>query len=229
MKKAFTLIELIFVVIVISILAAVMIPNIQNNSLKQAAHQVAADIRYTQHLAMIDDRYDSSDKDSLGNVKWFKSRWQILFSANQSSDGKWAYTIFSDSFGDSTGNPNGSEIASVPGNPSRKLTGGQTASNNLNINDASFVGKQSMNLGVSYNVSDVAFSSACSYYRSKRLIFDYKGRPLIGNSSSLAIPYDNAHLLKADCNITLTHENGDKIVLTIKPETGFVEISKYNL
>jgi len=225
MKTAFTLMELIFVIIVIGILSAVIIPNIENNSLKQAAQQVAADIRYTQHLAMINDRYDVNDKNTANVVKWFKTRWQILFSNNNSANGQWAYTIFSDLYGNSTGNPNRSEIATNPGDISRIMTGGQSASDDLNISDPSFIGMNRLNLGLTYGITNVTFSNSCSYYNSKRLIFDYMGRPLIGNISSLTSPYDNAHILKQDCNITLTQADGNSIILTIEAETGFVKIN----
>ena len=61
MKKAFTMLELVFVLVVIGILAAVMIPNMQSTALREAAIQVVSHIRYTQHLAMIDDKFDTTD------------------------------------------------------------------------------------------------------------------------------------------------------------------------
>ena len=225
MKKAFTLMELIFVILVIGILSAVMIPNIDNNALRQAAQQVAADIRYTQHLALIDDRYNVNDTDTSGSVKWFKTRWQLLFSDNSTgADGEWAYTIFSDKNSNSTGEPTESEIAIDP-NTKRRMTGGQTGSTSLNISSGTFVGMEKLNLGKTYGITDVAFSSSCSLYGSKRVVFDYLGRPLIGNISSLTATYDNTHILRSDCNITLTHQDGNSITITVKPETGFVVVN----
>jgi len=225
MKKAFTLMELIFVIVIIGILTTVMMPNLTNDSLKQAAHQVAADIRYTQHLAMIDDRYDTNDISTTGVVKWYKTRWQILFSNNETgADGEWAYTIFSDTNGDSTGEPTETEIAIDP-NSHRRMTGGQTGSNSLNINDDSFVGIKKLNIGKSYGISNVGFSSSCSVNNSKRLIFDYMGRPMIGNISSLTTAYDSVHLLQSDCIITLEDNNGEDITLRIDNETGYVHVN----
>jgi prepilin-type N-terminal cleavage/methylation domain-containing protein len=57
MKRfAFTMLELIFVIIVIGILAVLAMPSFNKNSLAEAAEQVAGHIRYTQHLAMVDDK-----------------------------------------------------------------------------------------------------------------------------------------------------------------------------
>lgn len=73
MKKAFTMIELVFVIIVIGILAAVIVPNTKTNPAREAAIQLVSHLRYTQHLAMVDDKY-------LANTSWYKNRWQLHFS-----------------------------------------------------------------------------------------------------------------------------------------------------
>ncbi len=83
MKKAFTMIELVFVIVVIGILAAVIIPSTRTNPAQEAAIQLLSHIRYTQHLAIVDDKYDATD------VNWFQNRWQIRFTNN-------TYSIVSD-------------------------------------------------------------------------------------------------------------------------------------
>ena len=67
MKKAFTMLELVFVIVVIGILAAAIIPSTRTNPAQEAAIQLLSDIRYTQHLAMIDDKYGQN---TPGNVDW---------------------------------------------------------------------------------------------------------------------------------------------------------------
>ena len=89
--NSFTLIELVFVIVVIGILAAVIVPRIHSNKLQEAANQLVSHIRYTQHLAMIDDRFDSSDP------TWYKTLWQVRFTPGISPlTGKVAYAVFSD-------------------------------------------------------------------------------------------------------------------------------------
>ena len=61
MKKAFTMLELVFVIVVAGIIAAVVIPNTKTNPAQEAAIQLLSHIRYTQHLAMVDDKYDSTE------------------------------------------------------------------------------------------------------------------------------------------------------------------------
>jgi prepilin-type N-terminal cleavage/methylation domain-containing protein len=83
MKKAFSMIELIIVIVVIGILAVVMIPRIGSNRVYEAATQLASHIRYTQHLAMVDDKFESTDSN------WSKKLWQIRFNNG-------SYSIVSD-------------------------------------------------------------------------------------------------------------------------------------
>ena len=70
-KSGFTLIELIIVIVVAGILAAVMIPRLERDGLREAANQVVRHIQYTQHLAMMNDVYDA------GNANWYQNRWSI--------------------------------------------------------------------------------------------------------------------------------------------------------
>lgn len=72
MKRfAFTMLELVFVIIIIGILAVLAMPNFNTNPLRLASEQIATHIRYTQHLAMIDDKYDPA------NATWFQDKWTI--------------------------------------------------------------------------------------------------------------------------------------------------------
>ena len=70
-KSGFTLIELIIVIVIAGILAAVMIPRLERDNLREAANQLVRHIQYTQHLAMVDDVYDAT------NANWFANRWTI--------------------------------------------------------------------------------------------------------------------------------------------------------
>jgi len=214
MKKAFTLLELVFVIVVVGILSAILIPKTERNPLQEAAVQLLSDIRYTQHLAIIDDKFNAQDKD------WYQRRWQILFGKNVDSDEKWAYTIFSDTSGNATGDANEAEIAINPMNPNQRMTGGYTGANALSYNDANFVGMKKLNLGNSFGVDDIDFSCG------QRLAFDHVGRPMKGDQSTMTGSYHagSERLLKERCVITL--KKGTKhIAINIEPETGYASIT----
>jgi len=220
LKNAFTMIELVFVLVVIGVLAAVIIPNTRTNPLQEAAIQLVSHIRYTQHLSLVNDTYSSSD------ANWFKKRWQINFGANIGSKGVPAYTIFSDTAGSSTGDPQESEIAINPENPSQRMTGGTTGANSLNYSHSTFVGMKKLNLGTSYGVSSVGLSGGCS---GARISFDNMGRPINGDQSSMTGPYSagTQRLITQNCLITLSDGN-ENIYITVTPETGYTCISDIN-
>lgn len=225
MNKAFTMLELIFTIVVIGILAAIIIPSTKTNPLQEAALQLASHIRYTQHLAMVDDRYNPNRTDVAGNVIWYKERWQLVFSKGASANHQVAYTIFSDTYGNavSRGDPNEVEIAKNPENINQRMTGGYSGANSLNITHASFVGMKKLNLGMSYGVTSVSLNGGCS---AARISFDYLGRPITGDNNTMSGPYTapTPRLVSADCNIMIKDSNDNNITIRVTPETGYVKI-----
>ena len=231
MKKAFTMIELLFVIVVIGILSAMIIPNTQTISpLHNAAIQVASHLRYTQHLAMIDDTYDRNRIDTDGNVIWFKDRWQLVFSSSEYSDYKPAYTIFSDRQGNAKerGDANEKEIAKNPENIQQIMTGGYGSAQAINYGHSNFKGMKKLNIGNSYGVTSVRLIGGCS---GSRIAFDHLGRPMKGDHNSVTSPYNMSstysaskqRLITSNCKIELKAE--DKIVnIIIRPETGYTTI-----
>jgi len=221
MKKAFTMIELVFIIVVIGILAATIIPRVQTNPIQEAGVQLVSHIRYTQHLAMIDDKYDVSD------ANWFKKRWQIVFgNTDAAAGGVPAYSIFSDTAVGSTGNINTSEVARNPENSTQYMTGGYSGAAALDITDAAFNGMRKLNLGMSYGVSTITLSGGCA---NGRISFDYEGRPLQGDQSTMTGAYSapTQRLIVSDCNVTLSDTNGNNLVITVRPETGYASITQY--
>ncbi len=218
-KYAFTMLELVFVIVVIGILSAVMLPKIFGNkdNLYLAAHQLVSDIRYTQHLAMIDDQFDASDS------TWFKKRWQLRFSKTAGSDNHWSYTIYSDK--DADGVPDASEIATSQLDKSKKLTGGYSAGT---IPYSSSKASKELNLGHKYSISDITMSGGCAINNDgKKIIsFDHTGRPIAGpiHVGTVTAPYFGIKLIKSTCKIDLKTTNGDSLTVAIEPETGYVHI-----
>ncbi len=232
MKKAFTLLELVFVIAIVGILSVVLAPNFQRDTLQEAANQVVSHIRYTQHLAMMDNQFNSNEG------TWFKSRWQIHFTEPVDGVNIWSYNIYCDDLNHDK-NPNVSDtIASDPLNPVLKspagtyisgtfLSGGFTGTVGLN-----HLGRnKAMALREKYDINDVVFSSSCSYYNSRRIIFDGLGRPFYNYTDDTPItgynPYQDMRILKSQCIISLCLDKpcgSDKIDIAIEPETGYTHI-----
>jgi len=242
MQRAFTLIELVFVMVVAGILAAVLLPKLERDTLYEAALQVVAHIRYTQHLAMVDDRFDALDQ------FWYKRRWQIRFYQNITFTSRcptatfsnvWAYSIFSDrpgTSGQSTGNPDISEMARYPQNSNQFLSGGYNnilcVNNEDNPPDEESM--EELRLGGRYGVKDIDMTRSChtgGARPSQRIAFDHFGRPLRGAFHNYTSAYPSNRLIVDQCRIALcsvddctTASESEKVIIAIEPETGYVHL-----
>mgnify|MGYP002640987218 FL=1 len=215
-QSAFTLLELVFVIVVTGILAAVIISNTRTNPVQEAAIQLVNHIRYTQHLAMMDDKFDVDDK-------WYEERWQVRFTSDGIAETGYtaAYAVFSDWMGMHSGDPNNlDELAKDPltGNA---ITGGVT--NNVLYGDPGVFSKA--NLGIYYGIKNITFSSSCQYHRSMRIAFDHFARPIKGNigSPSVNSNIDSLKLITQRCEITLQGDT-ESVTIGIDPETGYTRI-----
>ena len=72
-KNAFTIIELVIVIVMVSILVITIVPKIERDPLREAVTQIKRHIAFTQHMAMVDDIYDAS------KPMWFRAMWRISF------------------------------------------------------------------------------------------------------------------------------------------------------
>lgn len=211
--NAFTMLELVFVIVIIGILAAAIIPNTKTNRLQEAAIQVASHIRYTQHLAMVDDKFDPNDNE------WYKSRWQIRFTGGTiASHGEVAYAVFSDFVGLHSGHPEVQELARDP-QTNKLITGGVT--NGVLYDDDNVF--HEANLGLTYGVETISLSSSCKLNGSMRIYFDHLGRPMRGNLSGYSSPYDSNSIIPSRCEITIG-ASSESVKIAIEPETGYVHI-----
>ena len=196
-KRAFTLLEVVFVIVIIGILAALAIPNQKSNMLHKAAEQVANHIRYTQHLAMVDDQFSPNDQ------TWYKKRWQIRFLNNGTIK---YYDIFSDQ--NKEGNSNANEEAVDPMTKERLGSG-----NTLNTP------KEGVNLTRRYGISSI--QGTCEVDGTRKIGFDYFGRPYLGVSGGI---YTNP-VPAGGCTIQLVHPLEGTATIKIAAISGYVSIS----
>ncbi len=203
MKKAFTMLELIAVIVVVAILSMIMLPRFSDSKLREAADQIISHIRYTQHLAMIDDRFDPND----GN--WTKERWQIGFWQCTGNSG-WYYVVGRDL--DQGGGIGNNEAAVNPFDKKRLFT-----SNACNLNS-----DQSSEILITrkYGISDVNLSNNCG--GNSYISFDNFGRPY--KSTLGAQQYDVIH---STCTIKFSSNDGD-FTIAIEPETGYTHLTSIN-
>lgn len=240
MKRGFSLIELIFVIVIIGILSAIMAPRFNRPTLHEAAQQLVSHIQYTQHLAMMDNRFDPTD------AEWYQGRWQIRFfedikfdsmPPNNDYNNIWSYAIYSDN-PTYTHLPNLNELARNPQNTNQYMCGGYN--NTLHIEDEKSM--KEMRLGEKYGIKDIKFSEGCRG-GINHIQFDSLGRPFNNYMKRRAdsapkdpYPYGITHsthprlirkqckidiCIVDDCNIVTDEE---KITIAIEPETGYTHI-----
>lgn len=230
-KKAFTTIELIFVVILIGIMSAVATSYFRDDKLALAAYQVLEHIRYTQHLALSEHKFDPKDdyylntqagSDGTQTGKYFRSWWQIRFVVQLNGVPKIVgYSVYSDR--DREGNIDIITHKEAAVNPIDGLRMSSVI-NNKNSTDT--------NLNSKYDITDISFSANCQAAGFTAvqddvgaIVFDEKGRPYYGIADNVQNnPYQ--FLLTANCIITLTGTDGKVAEITIYPETGYAEITK---
>ena len=204
MKRfAFTMLELLFVIVVIGILAILSIPKFSTSPLHQAAEQIANHIRYTQHIAMISDEFSENDG------AWYKKRWQIRFYEKGTPD-NYYYTIFSDE--DKNKNVDyGAGKTEVVIDP---LT-----NKKFHVSENSL-----MDLTGTYGIINVISScmiSDGSLVTSNKGVFafDELGRPYNGVSNATS---EFQYLLIQSCSITIQHKSDGNATIKVEPETGYV-------
>jgi len=228
------MLELIIVILIIGILATVIIPRTGSNKLAEAAIQVLSDIRYTQHLAMIDDKFNPNV------VHWYRQRWQIAFSTAHSTR---SYSIFSDSpsltTGAYDGNPSANitytkvEVARNPLDKYRYMIG--VANSNFDNSSTQRI-STNLDIGKTYGIVDVKMSDGTAS-TVKRILFDSLGRPYRGTGSSTAThPLNSSVDFVATSTILIklciescvgnnrTVNSNTEIMIAVEPETGYAHI-----
>ena len=233
MKKAFTLIELVFVIGVLGILAFSLWPKKQPIQALAAARQIVAHIRYTQHLALNDDKFATHtyiDKDGVANSiakDWYKRLWRITFSniaadENCKSSG-WRYAVYQNIAGDLSdkGQPNGTiEAARNPAQAGKVLS---ACYSGLSTNTS-----DELNLSQTYKIENINFELA---KESQGIIFDELGRAY--PRSEWNTPYDNSSKFSQDNGsfgrIKLSAKDRSKASILIFAETGYACVENVDL
>jgi len=204
-RSAFTMIELVFAIIVLGIMAALAIPRLDRDLKQEAADNVLSAIRYTQHLALIDDRH------KFDKAKWHRRFWKIMFA--QCSDGNDFYRIGNDDDMDSTSTFEQSEAALDPTNGKPMYVANNGDCSAINISPNILIGKK---FGVTANNG----TGGCNGL--KHIGFDHLGRPHTGFSGSDKPDYSS--YMTSACILNFTMADGETFQIHVEPETGYAFI-----
>nr|WP_321432757.1 type II secretion system protein [uncultured Campylobacter sp.] len=234
MKKAFTLIELVFVMIVLGILTFTLWPKKEPTQALEAARQIVAHIRYTQHLALNDDKFAThTDTGGTGDniaKDWYKRMWRITFSNTAAvsgcKSGGWRYAVYQNiSRGLSDrGQPNGAaEAARNPANG--KALSACYSGLSQNTSDE-------LNLQQTYKITNIDFSDFATDSRIQGIIFDELGRAYPNGEFKQA--YDNGKNFKLGRDnsygrIKLSAKDRSKANILVFSETGYACVENVDL
>ncbi len=208
-RQAFTMIEMTMVIVVLGILAALAIPRMDRDIRQEAADNILSAIRYTQHLALNDDKTDPSDP------LWQRKFWHLRF-GSYGGDLSF-YTVSSNT--DDDANVDKSETALDPIN--KKYMYHLAGDTTLDESDESpniFIRKN-------YGINNIAFTDGCA--GGQLIAFDHLGRPHIGIYSATN---DYSTYMTQNCKMTFDFENSDirSFTILIQKETGYAQIMDQN-
>jgi len=207
-KSAFTMLELIFVIIVVGILVSIALPRMDRDTRQEAAENILSDINHARHMALTD--YIRSD-----NGKWQKGYWRIEFGKCANSDNY--YEAVGADKRDHDGALDQDEAAIDPANGRLMWTWNNDPACNIGGNTNVTSGR--IFLTKKYGIKNIV---GCN--NKKYIGFDHMGRTFVGfrgdaNNNPLFVGYQ-----ANTCTFTFTMSNDETFQIFIEPDTGYAEI-----
>ena len=200
------MIELVFVIVVLGILASLAMGRMDRDLKQEASETILSHIRLAQQLALRDNKHEAN------NPNWYTKYWQMEYLECDNGDYIYRVGSHSTSNGSNWGIDVKREAAIDPidgkyiwAEPVTCTSGTDTSENVL--------------LTKKFGISNIVNSGGCSNIDD--IGFDYLGRPYNGIALPLAADFSN--IMTADCNLTFTMSTdgvNDEFIITIKSETG---------
>jgi prepilin-type N-terminal cleavage/methylation domain-containing protein len=200
-KSAFTMIELVFVIVILGILASLAMGRMERDLKQEASESILSHIHLTQQLALRDNKHRSDN-----DVNWQRAYWQIYFDCDISC----RYIVGSDI------NLNTSiEMAESAIDPTdgKYLWNDDGSDTNMS---------KKVLLENEFGIHTISPSAGC--LNSNSIAFDYIGRPYITIDSATN---NFSTVISNDCNLTFTMStdedndgSDDTFIITIESETG---------
>jgi len=93
MKKSFSIIEIITVIVIIALIIALALPKKTNYKLSLATDKLLLYLNYTRYIALLDNKFDIDDNE------WEKKLWSLKFQRCSKEEDGLYFVVFSDESG----------------------------------------------------------------------------------------------------------------------------------
>lgn len=199
-KKGFSLLELIFVIILIGIISSFFVFKNIDSSLDEASKRLVLYLKYTRYQALIDDKFDKDDDE------WFRKRYSFRLRRCSNDTGLY-YTIHSDT------NKNGyiSKSETLKDPLSDKYI--------YSSNTCEEVSSNSKYVLLTKNFDIQSVDVSCNETSSLGMI-------VFGNDGKIYSRFDDIDALNYEinepCNITLYDKNNNNKTIVVVPNTGYI-------
>ena len=202
MKKSFTLLELILVILILSILYMAIIPNSNINKLNELKENLTLQIKHLRYKSLTDSKYSHEEN-------WQKENWTIKFFRCKKEIGGIYYVIYSDE--NKKGHPN--QIESLKDPLSNKFI---YSSNSCKENSEN--SKYSL---LTKNFDIKAIDISCNKTDSLgQISFSYDGKVYSKLTSN--IDKQEKYEIKESCFLKFIDKNNKDFIITIENETGYI-------
>lgn len=203
MKKSFSLIELIFVIFILTLLGGIINIKVKDNNLIEATKRLVLYLKETRYQSLLDNKYDQDDK------LWHKKRWTLKFFRCSNKIGGIYYSIYSDT--NKTGHPNYKEALNDP------LTNKKIYSSNKC--EKSNTKSKYVLLTKEYNIKNIDIS--CNSTKSLGQISFGNDGKVYSKLSPYGDESSKYEIIKR-CNIKLTSQENENKEIIIEPKSGYV-------
>lgn len=211
------MLELVMVIVVLGILASLALPRLDTQKRQEAADNILSSIRFTQSLALMDNKNDRTEAGLANNgIKrnWQKALWHIRFDKYGE---KWFYTVSSSMDGSTNVDKGESAIDPSNGKFMYNLAGDSVIGDDESPNI--FISEQ-------YGIDNVDFTKCKGEIGARNvkntathIAFDYMGRPHKGIYGAIN---RYATVMHENCIIRFTFLDGsDPLEIQINSETGY--------
>jgi len=212
------MIELVFVIVVLGILASISMSRMDRDLRQEAAETILSHIRLAQQLALNDNKHRIDN-----NARWQRAYWRFEYRAcGGTNNTEWTYRVGSDT--NLGGVLNRRESAVNPIDGKYLYTNGSCQ--NLDATESETV-LLSKKFGIRNIEIDGCTIPAGTTTTAQHIAFDYLGRPHRGVNAYNGEGLYFSKIVTSDCNLTFTlstdQDNDgidDQFIITVESETG---------